>query len=543
MTDRPQLLLIDDNEAYTDAIRAHMPEYELLAVSDDCWRAEDGYEAVAFLERNAAAVDLILLDMRFDLPAERLFDLPEVKTLRRQQRYQGVAILNVLKTKFPQLPIVVLTAMDDVSLGDINNQIESQSLVYMLEGDSLDALRIRIHQALSESDRSPEEGEILWGRNAGMRVIRRRLSVLAKGALPIVLEGETGTGKSHIAEHFLHNQSERPGPFIAIDLATIPKDLISSRLFGAVRGAFTGAVDQKGVFEFADKGTLFIDEVQNIPLDVQKLLLLVLQDQKVRPLGSNKVISVDVKVVVASNTSLAIAVQEGRFRKDLYMRLSPPTRVTIPSLRDRREDLRFMLTQKVYQAGSAPDIAPFREQFAAAVKLPIDAAIRLRFPDETTDYDDSVVQLILPGPAWRRLYRHKWPGNVRELTMVVHNLVTFTLVAAVEAARGGLPLRSNRLQIDAGLVNSLLVDETGVGTENAFPINEPDVFPVRLTPQKSLNAVTVSCERQYMEALFHQTDGKLEAMADRLLGDPTKSRKVRLRMNQLGLKLRELRRE
>ncbi len=543
MAELPQLLLIDDNEAYTDAIREYMSEYQLVLVSESRHRAEDGFEALDFLDKHHDAVDVVLLDMRFDWPAERLLPFPEANTLRRQQRYQGVAILRALREKHPQLPVVVLTAMDDVSLGDINNELEALSLTYMLEGDSLDALRIRIHHALSESERSPEEGEILWGRNAKLRGLRRRLSVLARGALPVVLEGETGTGKSFLAEHFLHKRSGRSGPFVTLDLATVPSDLISAHLFGAVRGAYTGAVDRKGVFELAHQGTLFIDEIQNIPLEVQKQLLLVLQDQKVRPLGSNREIAVDVKVIAASNTSLVTAVREGRFRPDLYMRLSPATRVTMPPLRDRREDLAFLITQMVRRVSDAPDVTPFRQQFAEAIKLNTDAAVELRLPDQESRHDETVIELTIPGPAWRRLNRHRWPGNVRELSMVVHNIVTFTLVEAVDAAAGGLPLRSNRLQIDAGLVNDLLSGIVEVDGQEDLPIKDPDLFPIRLSPQKSLNAVSVESERQYMEALFIQTAGNLEAMADRLLGDPDRSRAVRLRMNQLGLKLRELRRE
>ncbi len=543
MTDRPRLLLIDDTEAYTEAIQRHLSEYDLVEVKPNQFRAEDGFEAVEFLRAHQAGIDLILLDMRFDLPADRLFELEEANSLRRQQRYQGVAILRVLRAQFPQLPILILTSVDDLSFAALGSTLEGLSLTYMLQDEGIDALRIRIHYALGDAEDSGEEGVILWGHDARLKGLRRRLSILARGALPVVLEGETGTGKSFLAEHFLHPASQRSGPFITLDLATMPSDLISAHLFGAVRGAYTGAVDRKGVFEMADGGTLFIDEIQNIPLEVQKQLLLVLQDQRVRPLGSNREVRVDVKVIAATNTSLVDAVRQGSFRADLYMRLSPATKVRMPNLRDRAGDIPFMIKRMVSRAGEAPDIAPFRERLAQHMpSLRRDAPLIIRLPDDPRKTKDAL-ELSMPGPAWRRLLRYRWPGNVRELSMVVHNIVAFTLVTAVDAVESGLELRTNHLQIDAGLVNELLASMTEVATDGVESTQDPDTFTVRIAPDRSLNSVSAAVERQYLTALFHQTQGNLESMADRLLGDPERSRAVRLRMNQLGLRLRKLRKE
>mgnify|MGYP005813554817 CR=1 FL=1 len=217
-------------------------------------------------------------------------------------------------------------------------------MTYFLDGDDLDALRIRMHAALSAARAQIEDDGVLWGRDRSMRALRSRLSVLSRGALPVILEGETGTGKSYLAERFVHQKSGRSGPFVVLDVSTVPRDLLAAQLFGSVRGAYTGAIsDRKGVFELAHRGTLFLDEIQNAPLEVQKQLLLVLQDKRVRPIGGNHDRVVDVKVVAASNEPLARAVAEGRFRADLYMRLSPATRVIIPPLRQRTADLRFFV--------------------------------------------------------------------------------------------------------------------------------------------------------------------------------------------------------
>lgn len=520
-----------------------MPEYELLPVTENRQRANDGIEAVDYLDAQSNSVDLVLLDMRFDVSAERLLPLPEASSLRRQRRYQGVAILRELKTRFPQLPVVVLTSLADLSVGELASELESLSLTYMLKGDDLDALRIRIHEALADASSLPEEDGIFWGRDETFRKLRRRMAVLARGRLPIVLEGETGTGKSYLAEHYIHRRSGRQGPFITVDLSTIPNELISAHLFGAVRGAYTGSVsDRRGVFEVASGGTVFIDEIQNIPLETQKQLLTVLQNQVVQPLGSNREVPVDIKVIVASNESLAEAVRDGRFRSDLYMRLSPATRVRLPTLRERVSDLPFLSHRLTERAGFEPDVNPFRLQLNRALGLPETSPVKLSLPDDPKRGLDCI-QLVIPGPSWRRLLRHRWSGNVRELAMVLHNLVTFSVVGAVDALESGLTIRSKRLQVDSGLVNQLL--EGGLDmtrSDGEAEKVDPDVFRLRLHPGQSLNAVSVDMERQYFRQLFEQTNGNLEAMADRLLGDPSRSRAVRLRLNQLGLKLRELRR-
>ncbi|MCA9543285.1 MAG: sigma 54-interacting transcriptional regulator, partial [Myxococcales bacterium] len=301
MAEGARLLLIDDGEAYAKAIRKRLGEHTLLdPLGDAAHRLPDGPAALDWLAANPAAADVVLLDMRFDVPAERLLPLPEATTLRRQRRFQGVAILRALRERWPGLPVVVLTAVEDLALVDAGDEVAGLSLTYVLDSDDLDTLRIRIQTALIEAQRGGEEGAILWGRDPAMTEVRRRLRMMARGRMPVILEGETGTGKSYLAERLLHAASGRKGAFVVLDLSTVPTDLIPAHLFGARRGAYTGAVaDRQGVFELADGGTLFIDEIQNVPLEVQKQLLLVLQDRKVRPLGASKEVPVDVKVVAA----------------------------------------------------------------------------------------------------------------------------------------------------------------------------------------------------------------------------------------------------
>lgn len=538
MSDRPRLLLVDDGETYAEAIAEHLPQYALIDPGlGGLPRIPDGPAALDWLDSHPAAVDLVLLDMRFEVPEDRLLPLPEARTLRRRRRFQGVAILREIRRRLPELPVVLLTQVADLSLGDVADELAAQSMTYMLGGDDLDALRIRIHGALESAARTREdETGVLWGSAPALRAIRRRLAVLARGPMPVILEGETGTGKSYLAERAVHTRSGRTGPFVVCDLSTIPTDLIPAHLFGAVRGAYTGAVsDRKGVFDLAHRGTLFIDEIQNVPPEVQKQLLLVLQDRKVRPLGGSREVSVDVKVIVASNRSLAEAVRAGSFRPDLYMRLSPATRITLPPLRERPGDLPYLARRLCERVGASPEIAALRDRVCAAVDRPPGAPLRLAI--EKVERDDGLT-LVLPGPAWQRLAEHPWPGNLRELQMVLHNIATFTLVGAVDALEAGLPLHSARLQVDPALIAELLAGSLLHDTPEA---ERAPGIPVRIEPQDTLNNVSVSVEKQYMVALFEEYDGDLGRMAEHLLGDAGRGRAVRLRMNQIGLKVRDLR--
>ncbi|HKP58760.1 MAG TPA: sigma 54-interacting transcriptional regulator [Polyangiales bacterium] len=547
---RARVLVIDDGVAYARVVREQLPELELLAPpGSEEGRFADGPSALEFLGKQRKRVDLVLLDVSFDLPEARLLPLSAAgakpASSRETRRYQGVAILRAIRARWPDLPVVLLTGQRDMSLVDVDGELASQSMTYFLDGEDLDALRIGIHAALLAAREELSEGDVLWGRDPQLAALRRRLRVLARGSLPVILEGETGTGKSYLAERFVHRHSERGGPFVAFDLSTLPGDLVAAQLFGAQRGAYTGAVsDRKGLFELANGGTLFLDELQNIPLDVQKQLLMVLQERKVRPLGAAREVAVDVKLVAASNASLAKAVAEQRFRADLYMRLSPATRVSIPPLRERLGDLRWFSERFAERATSDPDLGRLRERLALALGLPKDAPLVLRVESASPGpaaQSRTAIELVLPRSAWQQLERHGWPGNLRELSMLIHNLLAFTLVRAADALDSGVGLRSARLQIDPGLVGELLAASaapSGNGASGGGLLDQR----VQLMPADSLNAVARAAERQYLSALFAGTRGDFEEMAELLLGDRKRSRALRLRFNQLGISIRELRR-
>jgi DNA-binding NtrC family response regulator len=547
VTDKPRVLVIDDGLAYAEIIEKKMPEFELVRPDGPSSRPclADGPSALAFLGRARDKVDLALLDMNFDVPDDRLLSLGENASPKRVRRFQGVAILREIRKRHPDLPVVLLTAVEDLSLVDDKGELASQPMTYFLDGDDLDALRIRINTALKQREQSSEEAEILWGEDPSMRTVRRRLSVLASGTMPVILSGETGTGKSFLAKHLIWAKSGRTGPFVVLDLASIPRDLAPAHLFGVKRGAYTGAVaDRKGVFEMAHKGVLFIDEVQNIPLEAQKQLLIVLQERRVMPLGSVEETEVDVKVVAATSSFLEREVAQGRFRSDLYMRLSPTTRVMIPPLRQRPGDLLFLARRFTARAASDSDIAGLLGRVSSALGLGENASLGLIIGRQKSG-GDAEIALEIPKPVWNLMEEYGWPGNMRELETVMRNIAVFTLVAAVDAVESGLQSNSKKLQVDPGLVAELLTASAGPvsfeGLDQASTNDDaaPLSIPVTIEPQRSLNSVANSVERQYFISLFRKTKGDFSSMAGLLLGDPAKGRAVRLRFNQLGLKVKE----
>lgn len=535
---RPRVLVIDDGEDYAHLVAAHLPEVELVRPGGGGGdRLPDGPAALDWLSAHPGEADLVLLDVQFDVPDHRLLPLGEGVSPRRTRRFQGVAILRELRRRLPELPVVLLTAQEDLALVDADGALAAEAHTWFMDSHDLDSLRIRIAEALAEAASGREDGPVLWGRSPAMRRTRRRLAVLARGRTTVILEGETGTGKSYLAEAFVHGKSQRSGPFVTLDLHAVPQDLIAAHLFGALRGAYTGAVaDRKGAFEAADGGTLFMDEVQDLPGSVQKQLLVALQDRKIQPLGAARRIPVDVKIVAATSRSLADAVAAGTFRADLYMRLSPATRVVLPPLRERREDLPFLARRLIAGAQDDPEIAALRDQVSRAAGLPTGAPLALLLPGDE-EPPPGALSLALPKAGWRLLETHRWPGNLRELSLVLRNLVTFTLVSAADAVRGGLRLSSARLQIDPALVGTLL------DTPARRPDDADGIPALRVRPGETLGAVARDLERQAYASLFRHTGGDFEAMAEALLDDAGRARSVRLRFNQLGLKVRDLRRE
>jgi DNA-binding NtrC family response regulator len=316
----------------------------------------------------------------------------------------------------------------------------------------------------------------------------------------------------------IHPATGRSGPFVAVDLASIPPTLAAAELFGTARGAFSGAVARAGRFEAASGGTLLLDEIGNLPLEVQRMLLLALQDGRVTRLGETVPRPVDVKLVAATNADLAGAVATGAFRADLYARLNPAARLVLPPLRDRMDDLAELAATFVRRATGSGADRTLVASYLRAAGLP----------------GEPVADLAIGA--------HPWPGNVRELEMVVRTAAVFALADAVHAVHEGRvapgePART--IPIPVRLVRELLTaGREGSGAPAGRSTAKGTWLDLR--PATTLHAVARSLEEQVYRKLFAETGGDFAAMARRLLGDssPAAQRRVRLRFNQLGLKAR-----
>ena len=317
--------------------------------------------------------DLVITDVI--MPDENAFDLlPRIKKLR------------------PELPIIVMSAQNTFMTAI--KASERGAYDYLPKPFDLKELVAIVGRALNtprpRSERDPHdeiEGMPLVGRSPAMQEIYRALARLMQTDLTVMISGESGTGKELVARALHDYGKRRNGPFVAVNMAAIPRDLIESELFGHERGAFTGANTRaSGRFEQAEGGTLFLDEIGDMPMEAQTRLLRVLQQGEYTTVGGRTPIKTDVRIVAASNKDLRILIQQGLFREDLFFRLNVvPLR--LPPLRERIEDL--------------PDL--IRHFFALAEK-------------------DGLPPKKLDALALERMKQHRWPGNVRELENLARRL-------------------------------------------------------------------------------------------------------------------------
>lgn len=568
----PRLLIIDDRDQTIELCHKHLPQFDYVTrcgksipcqVCEERDRgcplkcAHDYAEASQALSCEGALPDLVVLDLHFALPADRL--LPEDKAdlkLETVRRKQGLFILERLRRDYPRLPVVMLTTTDGAPGS-------TDPLVHFCENDIVDSrtLAAEITRALGR-EHAAQEGNVFWGRAPGMAELRQKLSVLSRSPLPVLIEGETGTGKSFLAEHVLHPRSGAKGPLVVTDLSTVPASLLPSHLFGSRRGSYTGAVeDHAGVFEQAHGGTLFLDEIANLELDLQRQLLLVLERGTVTRLGDSKPRPAQPKLVAATNLDLAELVREGRFRQDLYMRLNPATRLRVPPLRERRADLPELIRFALLDALKSESLRPLVRAFLA----------RFPTPDDFVDSNSTVTfgkpaargarrdafAVFVSSAALSRLEAHPWPGNHRELKLLAINALVFALVQQLDAPEGlaggekrGAQAFTERapavLAVPDALWDQLLgkpsapvkLDRTPVTGD---PVEGSRRVAILLKPGQSFADISADVERQYLMALFTALDGDLDRMAVELFGPGANRRKVHLRMNQLGLRLRVLR--
>ncbi|MGI4849402.1 MAG: nitrogen regulation protein NR(I) [Janthinobacterium lividum] len=291
----------------------------------------------------------------------------------------GLELLQVVKTEHPGLPVIIMTAFSD--LDSAVAAFQGGAFEYLAKPFDLDKAVGLIRRALEESLREAsveqaqaETPEIL-GQAPAMQDVFRAIGRLSQSNVTVLITGESGTGKELVARA-LHKHSPRAAqPFIALNTAAIPKDLLESELFGHERGAFTGAqATRRGRFEQADNGTLFLDEIGDMPFDLQTRLLRVLSDGHFYRVGGHQPLKANVRVIAATHQNLEHRVREGLFREDLYHRLNV-IRLRLPSLRERREDIpiltRYFLSQSAKQLGvEAKRMSEHAYQFLSGLDLP-----------------------------------------------------------------------------------------------------------------------------------------------------------------------------
>ena len=342
--------------------------------------------------------------------------------------------------------------------GDFPGRSESEPLLRALLGIwrlvDPDAERV-VHRELDVDARQlvlPDG----WveGTSASMASLADQMRALAGGDLPVLIIGETGTGKELVARTLHASSTRGPGPFVAVNCAAIPADLLEAEMFGIVKGAATGVTERPGKFRLAHEGTLFLDEIGDMSLDLQAKLLRALQEKEVQPVGSSAPVAVDIRVLAATNSDLGSRIENGRFRRDLYHRLAG-YRLVVPPLRDRRGDVPALVTS-------------FLRSFAAEA--------------------GKEIRGMTPR-ALRALVEYSWPGNVRELELEVRRLVYLCpaggtidaalLAADVLAARpssastdegastGSLDLGENVRRLEAKLIREALARADGNQTSAA----------------------------------------------------------------------------
>ncbi len=276
-------------------------------------------------------------------------------------------------------------------------------------------LKFQAHESRFEIVPSAKNkcGDIVGG-NAKMREIYSIIEKIAPSSTTVVIEGETGTGKEVVAQSIHKLSSRAKGPLIVLDCGAVPPNLIESELFGHEKGSFTGAVmTRQGLFEMADGGTLFLDELGELPIDLQPKLLRALEQREIRRVGSSKPIKVDVRIIAATNRRLEEEVQAGRFRQDLFYRLSV-VRLILPALRNRADDIPLLVDH--FLATQPYNLGP-------------DGTQRVRAASQN---------------ALECLQKYDWPGNVRELVNAIERAISFCDSGTIDALDLPEHIRSSR---------------------------------------------------------------------------------------------------
>lgn len=372
------ILVVDDDRTQRRVLSRIIGEH----LSMPCYEAGHGQEAIEILSVRGD-IGAVILDL----------EMPVMT---------GVELLSVLRQRYEALPVIVLTANEKAQ--DIVAVMKQGVHDFLIKPVMPEKLMLSVRNALKLSNVNAElsrmnrkaHGALLFsdliGYEGGLSECVAVGRKAAQSGIPVLIEGETGTGKDVFARAIHWESARSENPFIAVNCGAIPEKLVESTLFGHEKGAFTGAVGKAlGKFREADGGTLFLDEVGELPMEAQVKLLRALQQKEVEPVGAGKAVSVDVRVISATNRDLVQDVREGRFREDLYFRLNI-LQIRLPSLRERLNDLERLL-----------------EHFIHVFCL-----------------SHGTEKKCLDAQAYQRLRGYHWPGNVRELENLVNRAMVLS---------------------------------------------------------------------------------------------------------------------
>jgi len=461
---RRRVLVIDDEESPRESLRYILKNhYEVTTRSDGA----SGVEAV----RNEGPFDVVLLDMK----------MPGMN---------GLETLRKLRAHTPDLPVIMVTAITDARTAHQAGLWGAAD--YLNKPFDVKEIQFVVERAINERNlraepppAAPCPFEEIVGRSPALEAVFALVRRVMDTDTTVLITGETGTGKELVARALHFNSHRKSGPFVPVHCAAIPSELLESELFGHEKGAFTGAVQRRiGMFEAAQGGTLFLDEIGEMALGTQAKLLRAIQEREIRRVGSQETITINVRLVCATNRNLAAEVRQGRFREDLFYRINVVP-VELPPLRARKEDIPVLVRH-------------FAEKFAREFKRAV--------PQFTPAALDTLV-------------RYPWPGNVRELQHAVERLLVTCDAVTIDV--GHLPFAISQAETDGAA--PLPAATAGPSP----PPGEPG--PV------DLPKMTEELERKAIEEALRRADGVITEAA-RLLN--ITRRMLRYKIAKLGIATR-----
>ncbi len=429
-----RILIIEDDHTFAQIIEGFLLKngHEVTTVS----RLQEAYRTL-----DNSTYELLLIDYR----------LPDGN---------GIDLLSYRRDKQLLVPAIVMTSFNDVKTAV--KSIRLGAFDYITKPINPDELLLLLKEALSPENPILPVGSPLFikGESTASQKLYQHIDLVAQTDMSVIIQGESGTGKE-FAARTLHEQSNRKDrPFVAIDCGALSRELAASELFGHVKGAFTGALqDKKGQFELAAGGTLFLDEIGNLSYEVQVKLLRALQEKVIQPVGGNKTLPVDIRLVSATNDDLLVSIRQGEFREDLYHRLNE-FKIQLPPLRERGEDLML-----------------FIQHFIRLFNQELNRDVR--------QIDEEALQWLL---------QYDWPGNLRELRNVIKRMVLLTPGEIAQA--DSLP-EEMKLSLPTRLPSNNSLDLKAVNEANEKALIKETLAKVRYNKSKAAKLLNIDRKTLY----------------------------------------------